>query len=60
MCPAPHGYCCLYLLERGAELNWISVWDGLTPLDAAQRSATGDLVQWLHNRGAKSAKELHR
>ncbi|MCD1261408.1 ankyrin repeat domain-containing protein [Paenibacillus athensensis] len=49
-----------YLLERGAELNWISVWDGLTPLDAAQRSATGDLVQWLHNRGAKSAKELHR
>ncbi|WP_230632824.1 ankyrin repeat domain-containing protein [Paenibacillaceae bacterium WGS1546] len=49
-----------YLLERGAELNWISVWDGLTPLDAAQRSATGDLVQWLHNRDAKSAKELHR
>lgn len=48
-----------YLLERGAELNWISVWDGLTPLEAAQRSAAGDLVQWLQNRGAKSAKELH-
>lgn len=49
-----------YLLKRGAELNWISVWDGLTPLDAAQRSTTGELVQWLRNRGAKSAKELHR
>ncbi|TDF88862.1 ankyrin repeat domain-containing protein [Paenibacillus piri] len=49
-----------YLLERGAELNWISVWDGLTPLDAAQRSTTGELVQWLRNRGAKSAKDLHR
>ena len=27
-----------YLLERGAELNWISVWYGLTPLDASRRA----------------------
>ncbi|KQO10788.1 ankyrin repeat domain-containing protein [Paenibacillus sp. Leaf72] len=47
-----------YLLGRGAELNWISVWDGLTPLDAAQRSSATDLVQWLHSQGAKSASEL--
>lgn len=47
-----------YLLDRGAELNWISVWDGLTPLDAAQRSSATDLVQWLHSQGAKSAGEL--
>jgi uncharacterized protein len=49
-----------YLLEHGALLNWISVWDGLTPLDAARRNTNGDVVQWLQNRGAKSAAELHR
>ncbi len=48
-----------YLLERGALLNWISVWDGLTPLDAARRNPNGDVVQWLQKRGAKSAAELH-
>lgn len=47
-----------YLLERGAELNWISVWDGLTPLDAAKRSSALELVQWLRGRGAKLADEL--
>ncbi|WP_239635410.1 hypothetical protein [Paenibacillus sp. H1-7] len=47
-----------YLLDRGAELNWISVWDGLTPLDAAQRSSSADLVEWLRWKGAKSASEL--
>lgn len=44
------------LLEQGAELNWISVWDGTTPMDAAQRSAAVDVIQWLSDRGAKSAK----
>jgi ankyrin repeat protein len=47
-----------YLLERGAELNWISTWDALTPLDAAARSDATDLVEWLRDRGAKSAAEL--
>ena len=46
------------LLDRGAELNWISDWDGLTPLDAAQRSSADDLVQWLRSQGAKLAGEL--
>lgn len=46
-----------FLLERGAELNWVSVWDGMTPLDAAQRSAAVDVVQWLSDRGAESAKD---
>jgi uncharacterized protein len=45
-----------YLLDRGAELNWISPWDGLTPLDAARRSAANDVVAWLSARGGKSAK----
>lgn len=47
-----------YLLDRGAELNWISVWDGLTPLDAAQRSSAANLVEWLRSQGAKSASQL--
>ncbi|MNO23778.1 Ankyrin repeats (3 copies) [compost metagenome] len=47
-----------YLLDRKADLNWIAVWDGLTPLDAAKRSNAADLVQWLRGMGAKSAKEL--
>lgn len=45
-----------YLLDRKADLNWIAVWDGLTPLDAAKRSGATDLVQWLHGLGAQSAQ----
>ncbi|SHN77010.1 Ankyrin repeat-containing protein [Paenibacillus sp. ov031] len=47
-----------YLLEQGAELNWISTWDGLTPLDTAKRSFSHELIQWLDRQGAKSASEL--
>jgi uncharacterized protein len=44
-----------YLLDRGAEVNWISPWDRLTPLDAAQRTGADDVVRWLEAMGAKSA-----
>ena len=47
-----------YLLERGAELNWVSTWDGLTPLDAARRSGADEVVGWLRGRGGKPAAEL--
>lgn len=47
-----------YLLERGAKLNWISGWDQLTPLDAAQRAGAAELVDWLRGQGGKSAKEI--
>jgi ankyrin repeat protein len=47
-----------YLLEQGADLNWIG-YDGLTAADAASRSGAWDLVEWLRNRGARSAKELN-
>jgi hypothetical protein len=47
-----------YLLDRGAELNWVSPWDGLTPLDAARRSNADEVVSWLEAQGAQSAKEL--
>src|SRR5258706_406494 len=46
-----------YLLERGANLNWLGH-DNLTPLDAASRSGAEELAQWLRGRGARSAKEL--
>jgi ankyrin repeat protein len=46
-----------YLLERRADMNWVG-YDGLTPIDAANRSGWGELVRWLSSRGAKSAKEL--
>ncbi|MEK3879086.1 ankyrin repeat domain-containing protein [Paenibacillus sp. FSL M7-0420] len=45
-----------YLLARGAELNWPSPWDGLTPLDAARRNNATTLVEWLHSLGAESAQ----
>jgi hypothetical protein len=43
----------------GAELNWIPPWEDLTPLDAAERRGTEELVAWLRDRGASSAAELH-
>jgi uncharacterized protein len=47
-----------YLLERGGELNWVSTWDHLTPLDAAHRSGAHDLADWLRTQGARSATDL--
>jgi hypothetical protein len=48
-----------YLLARGAELNWVSMWDQSTPLDAAHRGGHTDLVAWLRQRGARSTAELN-
>jgi ankyrin repeat protein len=45
-----------YLLDRGADLNWIG-YNERTPLDAARRSGAESLVAWLQSRGARSAKE---
>jgi hypothetical protein len=51
------------LLDRGADLNWVADWDGLTPLDAARRSDTegrqgaAEVVSWLQSLGARSAGE---
>ncbi|MGH9211324.1 MAG: hypothetical protein ACRD2C_11675 [Acidimicrobiales bacterium] len=47
-----------YLLERGADLDWIATWDGHTPLDTARREGADDVVAWLRTRGAKTAGEL--
>jgi uncharacterized protein len=47
-----------YLLDRGADLNWVGH-DRTTPCDVAQESGDDDLVEWLRTRGAKRADELH-
>jgi ankyrin repeat protein len=44
-------------LGRGAPLHWISVWDGLTPLDAAHREGHDELAIWLRDQGARPASE---
>lgn len=58
---ACHGGQCAtaeYLLDRGADLNWIG-WNDLTPLDAAERAGATDLAEWLRTRGARSAESLN-
>jgi hypothetical protein len=42
------------LLTHGADINWIG-YDGLTPLDAAERSGGTKLLNWLTARGAQTA-----
>jgi len=46
-----------YLLERGADINWIPAWGKGTALDRARRRNSPDLVQWLLSRGAKPTVE---
>jgi ankyrin repeat protein len=36
-----------WLLEEGADRNWIAPWDGLTPLDVARRNGFDQLAEWL-------------
>jgi ankyrin repeat protein len=47
-----------FLLEQGANINWIPDWENLSPLDAAHREGADELVEWLQRQGAKSAREL--
>ena len=46
-----------YLLERGAEINWIG-WDEKTPLDVVDENAAPDLAACLRARGAKHMNEV--
>jgi uncharacterized protein len=47
--------CARYLLDRGAQLNWLPGWENRTPLDAAERSGATEVAAWLRGRGATSA-----
>jgi ankyrin repeat protein len=42
-----------YLLDRGVDINWVSPWDRLTPLDAARRGNALEVTEWLTAHGAK-------
>jgi uncharacterized protein len=46
-----------YLLDRGADLNWVG-WNDRTPLDIAAAQSDDETVAWLRSRGARSAREL--
>ena len=46
-----------YLLDRGANINWIG-WDDKTPLDLVAEQIQPELAAWLRARGAKQASEL--
>jgi len=59
-CHGGQQQCAAYLLDRGADINWIPAWENLTPLDAAIRSGAVDLADWLRSRGAETAVELRR
>lgn len=48
-----------YLLEKGADKNWIPHWENFTPLDAAVRNKMTDTVEWLLSIGASHAKRSH-
>jgi uncharacterized protein len=46
-----------YLLDRGADVNWVGH-DGKTPCDVAHERGDENLIQWLRARGARRAAEL--
>jgi ankyrin repeat protein len=50
-CRGGHRETAEYLLERGADVNWIGH-DHKTPLDVARESGVTSLVDWLLARGA--------
>jgi uncharacterized protein len=58
-CRGGQQQCAAYLLDQGADLNWIPAWEALTPLDAARRSGALELVGWLRARGASAAAEVN-
>jgi ankyrin repeat protein len=45
-----------FLLQRGADLNWIG-YDHRTPLDVARESDAVQLIDWLLEQGATTATE---
>jgi ankyrin repeat protein len=52
-CHGGHRHTAEYLLEAGADINWVG-YDDLTPLGAAERSEADDLAAWLRTRGART------
>ena len=57
VCNAGQQAAAEYLLDRGADINWVG-WDGMTPLDVAERGDGAHLAAWLRTRGARPAADL--
>ena len=49
-----------FLLDHGANMNWLPEWENTTPLDAATNGGYAGLVTWLRDRGAQSAPKSPR
>ena len=54
-CHGGHRHTAEYLLEAGADINWVG-YDELTPLGAAERSEADGLASWLRTRGASTTE----
>jgi len=48
-CRGGHRSTAEYLLDRGADPNWLG-WDHKTPIRAADDSGNADFIAWLHSR----------
>lgn len=48
-----------WLLDQGADIDWIPDWEDTSPLDAAARRGSFELITWLHARGASTASDIH-
>jgi ankyrin repeat protein len=46
-----------YLLDRGADVNWLPHWEDATPLDAAEGAKASALAAWLRGHGARRDRE---
>jgi hypothetical protein len=57
-CAAGQRRAAEFLLDEGAQLNWIPDYAEGTPLDAAQGFGTQqqNVINWLRERGARSSK----
>ncbi|MFI1874715.1 MULTISPECIES: ankyrin repeat domain-containing protein [Streptomyces] len=51
-CRGGHLATARYLLERGADPDWIG-YDGMTPLDIAVEAGAVDVAEWLRGTGAR-------
>lgn len=47
-----------FLLQRGADINFIPSWENMTPLDAAERSKAEPVANLLREQGGKRQSEL--
>jgi uncharacterized protein len=54
-CHGGQQQCAAYLLDRGADINWIPEWENRSPWDAATRQGATELADWLRDRGARTA-----